>query len=186
MTARAPGIGRIQDPPSALVRLLARLRDDPVEYDLAPYLRGLSLVNAAEAELVALDRLWSNHLAVVATLREAIPLARLGGLDPMVAFQRNVSLAFREMLERFEEEVAEQVQGLDASAGEIDGDGLGLRGPSATLSYLVDADPFRHALGLRVGGDLGLSIGAALHWPPYLLVATAHRWFGSRRSPEGG
>ena len=58
------------------------------------------------------------------------------------------------------------------SGGRIDLDGLGIRGPSSTWTYLVNDDPFRNQIGMMLTGPgrTTVAIYAAVAMMPLLLL----------------
>ncbi|HOX47328.1 MAG TPA: accessory Sec system translocase SecA2 [Myxococcota bacterium] len=131
--------------------------------------------------LHAHDRLWTEHLAALAEMREGIHMVRLGAMDPLTEFQRQADLAFQELGARLEADCLEALERLEPSAAGLERLAEELRGPSSTWTYLVDDDPFRDRMGLRVAGDLALSLGAALYYPLYIAGALVERF---RRRPR--
>jgi preprotein translocase subunit SecA len=71
------------------------------------------------------------------------------------------------------------------SGGRIDVDGLGIRGPSSTWTYLVNDDPFRNQIGMMLTGPGRTSVAiyaAALMGPLLLLWGLVDRVL--RRQPK--
>jgi preprotein translocase subunit SecA len=126
--------------------------------------------------LHALDRLWTEHLAALAELREGIHIVRLGSMDPLTEFQRQADQAFQELGARLEADCLDALDRLEPSAAGLESLAQELRGPSSTWTYLVDDDPFRDRMGLRVAGDLALSLGAAFYYPLYIAGALVERF----------
>jgi preprotein translocase subunit SecA len=118
--------------------------------------------------LDALDERWTDHLALASDIRDGVHLVRLGGLDPLYEFQKQVAGAFV----GFQEEVVETVAARAPTAHLAKPPG-----PAATWTYLIND---------RVGNDLqtmlfgsgneAFSAGAALMTWPLLLY-----WGISRR-----
>jgi len=131
--------------------------------------------------LFALDRLWAEHLQAVSEIREGIHMVVLGMKDPLTEYQREVDQAFRDLPGRLEAALDEALERLARQPAGWEGLMHELRGPASTWTYLVDDDPFRQGMGLRVAGDLALSLGAALHFPLYLAGALYARL--RRRAP---
>ena len=127
--------------------------------------------------LIHIDRVWAEHLKVIADLREGIPMMGLGHSDPYSAFLREANAAYEHMMSQLDEKISQSFQSLKVIDGDINLAAQGIRGPSSTWTYLIDDDPFKNALGLNVGGNLGLSIGAAFYWPLYMAAAIYQRWF---------
>jgi preprotein translocase subunit SecA len=122
--------------------------------------------------LFQIDRAWRDHLAFAADLREGIHLVRLGGQDPLTRFTTEIKLAFRRMEDTIDGAVLDALTVLRVSRGRIDLDGLGIRGPSSTWTYLVNDDPFRNQIGMMLTGPgrTTIAIYAAIVMMPLLLL----------------
>ena len=153
---------------------------------------GADIVARAENRLtmLVLDRRWSGHLRLIDDIREGIHLQRYGGRDPLTEFQRQIIEAYADMMEGVREEVVGRFRGLRAEDGRLDVDRLGLRGPAATWTYLVNDNPFASFwLSLVAPGNFGVSLATAMlavvYWPVSLVVAagTFIRRARARRSP---
>jgi preprotein translocase subunit SecA len=122
--------------------------------------------------LFQIDRAWRDHLALAADLREGIHLVALGGQDPLVRFTSEVKLAFARMEDAIDRAVLGVLPDVRVSGGRIDLDGLGLKGPSSTWTYLVNDDPFRNQIGrmLTGAGRTSIAIYAAVVMMPLLLL----------------
>jgi preprotein translocase subunit SecA len=122
--------------------------------------------------LFQIDRAWRDHLALVADLREGIHLVALGGQDPLTRFTAEASLNFERMEERIDAATLEVLDRLCARGGTIGLEQLGIRGPSATWTYLVNDDPFRHQIGMMLTGPgrTTIAIYAAAMMMPLLIV----------------
>ncbi|WP_033324362.1 accessory Sec system translocase SecA2 [Actinomadura atramentaria] len=112
-----------------------------------------SLVDAAGAAAVAaaartlvlyhLDRVWSDHLAFLAELREGIHLRSLGrGLDPLVEFNREAVPAGKRLLPTARDNAVAAFTTLTAGPDGIDLAAAGVQRPSATWTYIVHDNPF--------------------------------------------
>ncbi len=129
-----------------------------------------------QATMHALDRLWSDHLEVVAEIREGVPLMRMASLDAQNEFLKACDAAFRDMRARVDEESLATFDRIDPDAGATDLAALGIRGPSSTWTYLVDENPLRDSAALAIADSLSLSLGMVLWWPLYVATAIWHRW----------
>ena len=134
--------------------------------------------------LVVLDRVWRDHLALLADLREGIHLVRLGGGDPLSRFRLAAGQAFRQLDEELEAGMEALLDALDAQ-GTLSLDAAGLKGPSSTWTYLVNDDPFRDQLGSQLTGPgrATLAMGAAVFVPPLLILLGLLDRFRRRRRP---
>ena len=71
------------------------------------------------------------------------------------------------------------------SDGRVDLEGLGIRGPSSTWTYLVNDDPFRNQIGMMLTGPGRTTIAiyaAAIMMPLLLLWGLVDRFL--RRRPK--
>lgn len=92
--------------------------------------------------LYTLDTLWAEFLEEVSQIRESIYLVNLSGRTPLVEFHREVGKAFLVLQQRIEEEIVETLGRVEITKAGIDLEKEGLRGPSATWTYLVNDTPF--------------------------------------------
>jgi preprotein translocase subunit SecA len=125
-----------------------------------------------------IDRLWSDHLAFCADLREGIHLVRLGGLDPLTRFSEEVIRPFS----RFDEDLDPAVRASLQNAHELD-----IKGPSSTWTYLVNDDPFKNQIGTLLTGAGGKSVAtysAAVLMPLLILWGLVDRFFKRRALPR--
>jgi preprotein translocase subunit SecA len=129
------------------------------------------------------DRLWSDHLALVADLREAVPLVRLGGKDPLTHFRVETAQAFHQLRADIDEAVRETLAQLGVENGALDLDRLDIKGPSSTWTYLIHDDPFREQLAAQImgPGNQTVAIGAAIYMPYLFLFWVLVERFVKRR-----
>jgi preprotein translocase subunit SecA len=122
--------------------------------------------------LFQIDRAWRDHLALAADLREGIHLVSLGGQDPLTRFTTEIRLAFQRMEDAIDGAVLDVLTEVRVSGGRIDLEGLGIRGPSSTWTYLVNDDPFRNQIGMMLTGHgrTTIAIYAAVLMMPLLLL----------------
>ena len=135
-----------------------------------------------------LDRLWREHLAQCADLREGIHLVRLGGEDPLQRFIQGANAAFARLDAALHDAVLVSLRDVRIEAGGLQIGGVDLKGPSATWTYLVNDDPFRDqvTLSLLGAGTRGVAIYAAVVMPVlFLLWTVAVATFGRKRQPAG-
>jgi preprotein translocase subunit SecA len=131
-----------------------------------------------------LDRLWREHLAASADLREGIHLVRLGGQDPLQRFTTDVRRAFARLPVSLDEAVRSSLDGVRVSGGRIEIAGVDLKGPSSTWTYLVNDDPFREQvlLSLLGTGSRSVAVYAAVVMPGLFLLWTIVERFARRRT----
>jgi preprotein translocase subunit SecA len=68
--------------------------------------------------------------------------------------------------------VLDALTGVRVSGGRVDLEGLGIRGPSSTWTYLVNDDPFRNQIGMMLTGPgrTTIAVYAAALMMPLLLL----------------
>lgn len=103
-----------------------------------------SVLNRVERQvsLAVIDRLWADYLEEVESIREGAPLAQLAGKVPLDEFNKSVCEAYRNLERRIDAEIIAVLDRVNITAEGIDLDREGLRGPSATWTYLVNDTPF--------------------------------------------
>jgi preprotein translocase subunit SecA len=140
---------------------------------------------ARDVMLFQIDRAWREHLALAADLREGIHLVSLGGQDPLTRFTSELTVAFRGMEGTVAAATLDALEHLRTLDGRVDLDGLGIRGPSSTWTYLVNDDPFRNQIGMMLTGPGRAAItmyAAAIMMPLLLLWGIIDRLL--RRRPK--
>jgi len=130
-----------------------------------------------------LDRLWREHLAAGADLREGIHLVRLGGQDPLQRFITELKDGFAKLAEALDEAVLTSLDGVQAAGGRLAIEGVDLKGPSSTWTYLVNDDPFREQvlLSLIGAGGKSMAVYAVMVMPALFLLWTIVEHFARRR-----
>lgn len=129
--------------------------------------------------LLAIDRCWSDHLAELRELREDSVLLAFAGRFPLAEFHRQAGEVFEALEERITDEVVRDFERIAIAPGGVDWEKEGLRGPSATWTYLVGENPFG-ASGLMspVGRT---SMTAAAMGAPWLVLLHGLGVFWERR-----
>jgi preprotein translocase subunit SecA len=105
---------------------------------------------ARQIVLYHLDGGWTEHLAVLAEIREGIHLRALGqgpnpfimSLDPLTEFHAEAVRLFTRLLSGIEQQSAESFQTVPVTAQGADLAGAGLQRPTATWTYIVQDNPF--------------------------------------------
>jgi preprotein translocase subunit SecA len=131
-----------------------------------------------------IDRVWREHLACCADLREGIHLISLGGMDPLSRFRSDVMAAFRTVEGIIDNAVLETLPLVSVGAGGLDLGVAGIKSPSSTWTYLVNDDPFRNQVLLKLIGPGGTTIAiysSALLGPLFLLWGVVERFFRKAR-----
>lgn len=131
--------------------------------------------------LFKIDQFWVNYLAEIADIREGIHLKRIGGLDPFIEFQKLAVQIFDEQWEKLDEELIALFNSLDAASEAPDLDALGIKGPSATWTYLVNDNPFENIIGIQLIGNMGMQAMAGMLGP---LMALQLLFQKKRRKTE--
>ena len=146
---------------------------------------GAEATAAVERRLTlhALDECWADHLAAVADIREGIHLVAVGGMVPLEEFHKAVARSFKETRDAFEDRVVDLFHALPVTASGVDLEAAGLRGPSATWTYLLEEDLAQDPLATTMASsrNIGMAIGAAATGPLLLLWALMERFRGRRR-----
>ena len=161
----------------------------PQRYDELSRAVGDEVVQRAERDvgLLTLDRLWSEHLARIADLREGIHLVRVGGDDPLTQFRHRAADLFRDLGKEIDAAIVRTLESAEITEDGIDLDKAGLRAPSSTWTYIVSDDPFRDQLGVQLVGPgrFGIAAVAALTTGPMLIAwGLYNRYFKKKGSTE--
>jgi preprotein translocase subunit SecA len=131
--------------------------------------------------LCLMDRVWSNHLANIADVREGIHLRRLGGQDPLHEFYIVAQDMYSEMEKQLDEDIKNTFAAVAINEDGIDLDKEGLRGPSSTWTYLVNDNPFEWLGSLSEMGNVGLGIAAGLYFGPVFAAQALYRKFFAKK-----
>jgi preprotein translocase subunit SecA len=134
--------------------------------------------------LFHIDRIWREHLAYCADLREGIHLVSLGGMDPLSRFTSDVMAAFRQIEEMIDRAVLETLPLVTVGTSGLDLGAAGVKGPSSTWTYLVNDDPFRNQVLLKLIGPGGPTIAiysSALLGPLFVLWGLVERFLRKRK-----
>lgn len=97
---------------------------------------------ARQIVLYHLDRAWSDHLAFLGDVRDGIHLRAIGRETPVDEFHRIAIAAFDELLGQTYEQAAATFGDAAITAAGVDLDGLGLKRPTSTWTYMVNDNPF--------------------------------------------
>jgi preprotein translocase subunit SecA len=146
---------------------------------------GPALLDGVERRLLllAIDRCWSDHLAELRDLREDSVLLAFAGRFPIAEFHRQAGESFQALQDRIEDEVVRDFERIEVGPGGVDWEREGLRGPSATWTYLVGENPFGASGLTSPGGRTGM-VAAALGAPWLVLLhGLGVFWERRRRRP---
>lgn len=140
----------------------------------------------AEAErLISLDhidRAWAEHLALIAHIREGIHLVGIGGLDPLYEFEKTVTKAFNEMVDRIADEVVSTMGDLEILDGRVKLDEAVRTGPASTWTYVVSDQVAGELQRMLFGqGSAAFGAGAGLMTWPLIFVWGIGRRLKERR-----
>jgi len=131
---------------------------------------------ARRVALFHIDRVWADHLAWLADLRESIHLVKLGRMEPLLEFQKSATEAFLSMEKAIERDVRATLKSLVAREGPVDLDAEGVKGPSSTWTYLINDDQFGWGVEMLKGSNIGFTaVAAALYGPLYIFALIANR-----------
>jgi preprotein translocase subunit SecA len=129
--------------------------------------------------LLAIDRCWSDHLAELREMREDSVLLAFAGRFPLAEFHHQAGESFQALLDRIEDEVVRDFERITVTPEGVDWEREGLRGPSATWTYLVGENPFGASGLLLPAGRVG-SVAAAAG-APWLVLLQGFAVFRERR-----
>lgn len=103
-------------------------------------LRGEIPLGAAEkrVRLFYIDRAWSDHLAYINYIREAIHLESLANRNPIDEFHMRIIQAFEQLPDKIEKDTAKFLAKLDKTKDDHDWERLGLQGPASTWTYIMN------------------------------------------------
>jgi preprotein translocase subunit SecA len=119
-------------------------------------------------------------------MREDSALLALAGRIPLAEFHRQAGESFHLLEERIEDEVVRDFERIEITPAGVDWEGDGLRGPSATWTYLVGENPFG-ASGLLSPLGRTATVAAAIGAPwLVLLQCLGILWERRRRRRAAG
>lgn len=127
--------------------------------------------------LHAIDRCWSDHLGALAELRDELPTVRLDGREPLAEFYRVANQDFQKLCARIDERIVELFERITVTGDGVDWEAEGLRGPSATWTYLVNDQAFGGNTFLTLANRASFGLMASLAAGPILLLwGLARHW----------
>ena len=142
---------------------------------------------AYEAERVVtlhvIDKVWADHLAHIAHIRDGIHLLGIGGLNPLFEFQKQAATAFLTLFETIEEQTGELLASISIDEKGVDTEAAGLQGPSSTWTYLVNDKVLNdlQQMLFGYGSSAFVGLGGLLTWPLLLIWGISERWKQRRR-----
>ncbi|MBN1224607.1 MAG: accessory Sec system translocase SecA2, partial [Candidatus Aminicenantes bacterium] len=138
-----------------------------------------------QVTLFQIDRAWTEHLAMIADVRESIHLVNVGGQTPIDELNRIVTPEFLALENRIEDGVLTMFHSLELKNGDIDLEEAGIRGPSSTWTYLISDSQFGFWMEMIKGKNIGFIAGAvALHAPFFVLYGILKKLFRRRKTEE--
>ncbi len=137
---------------------------------------------ARRAALFHIDRIWADHLAWLADLREGIHLVSLGRKEPLAEFQKAATEAFLELEEKIGAATGETLEALVGREGPVDLEAEGLKGPSSTWTYLVNEDQLGWGVELLKGTNVGFTSAAAAFYGPLFILAILGKRFKRKKA----
>jgi preprotein translocase subunit SecA len=105
-------------------------------------------------------------------------------MDPLSRFTSAAIAGFRPLEETIDTAVLETLPRITAGAGGLDLGAAGIQAPSSTWTYLVNDDPFRNQILLKLIGPGGTTIAiysSALLGPLLLLWGVVERFLRKRQ-----
>jgi preprotein translocase subunit SecA len=133
---------------------------------------GRSQLEEIERQLTLriVDRCWGEYLTEMRNVRDEIHLVELDGRTPLVEFYRTAIDAFARLEERIEVTVVETFTELEITPDGVNWGQHGLRGPSATWTYLVSDGVFGANLMRNLANHASLSANAGMVFVAPLLI----------------
>jgi preprotein translocase subunit SecA len=132
--------------------------------------------------VLAIDRCWSDHLAELREMREDSVLLAFAGRFPLAEFHRQAGESFQDLEDRVRDEVVRDFERIEIGPDGVDWEREGLRGPSATWTYLVGENPFGASGMLSPAGRTG-TLAAAVGMPWLVLLQGLGILWERRRRP---
>ena len=139
--------------------------------------------------LLMIDRHWSDHVAFLRWLRDAVYSFTLAanvhpyepGRNPLTEFYQRAGQGFGELPTRVDDDVVAAFERITITPAGVDWQGEGLAGPSSTWTYLVDDRPSGAGVVRALASSPATNVfGGVILVPLVLLLRLTQRW---RRSP---
>ncbi|MDH5743542.1 MAG: accessory Sec system translocase SecA2 [Candidatus Aminicenantes bacterium] len=128
--------------------------------------------------LFQIDRLWAEHLAMIADVREGIHLTSVGGKSPLNEFQKIAHREFFKLEQKIDDVALQVFQSLPITEQGIDLVKEGIRSPSSTWTYLITDSQFGLWVGLLQGSNIGATaVAAGIFGPLYILLGLVQRFY---------
>jgi preprotein translocase subunit SecA len=132
--------------------------------------------------LYAIDRCWTDHLAMIADIREGIHLTSVGGQSPIREFHKIIDQEFQLLENKIDETILQTFKSLPVTDKGVDLDEEGIRGPSSTWTYVITDNQFGLWVGMLQGSNIGATaVAAAAYGPLFILMGLVQRF---RKKPK--
>ncbi|UCE40691.1 MAG: accessory Sec system translocase SecA2 [Candidatus Aminicenantes bacterium] len=152
----------------------------PKLYSRLESLMGESRIHEIEQQitLYAIDQSWTEHLAMIADIREGIHLTSVGGQSPIREFHKIVDQEFQQLEQKIDNTILQTFKSLPVTEKGIDLDEEGIRGPSSTWTYVITDNQFGLWVGMLQGSNIGATaVAAAAFGPLYILLGLVQRFY---------
>jgi preprotein translocase subunit SecA len=128
--------------------------------------------------LFAIDRCWTDHLAMIADIREGIHLTSVGGQSPIREFHKIIDQEFQLLENKIDDTILQTFKSLPVTDKGMDLDEEGIRGPSSTWTYVITDNQFGLWVGMLQGSNIGATaVAAAVYGPLYILLGLIQRFW---------
>jgi preprotein translocase subunit SecA len=128
--------------------------------------------------LYAIDLCWTDHLAVIADIREGIHLTSVGGQSPIREFHKIVDQEFQHLEQKIDDRILDTFESLPVTEKGVNLDDAGIRGPSSTWTYVITDNQFGLWVGMIQGSNIGATaVAAAAYGPLYILMGLVQRFW---------
>jgi len=157
----------------------------PKLYSKLESLMGESRMHKIEQQitLYAIDRCWTEHLAMIADIREGIHLSSVGGQSPIREFHKIVDQEFQQLEHKIDDTILQAFKSLPVTEKGIDLDEEGIRGPSSTWTYVITDNQFGLWVGMLQGSNIGATaVAAAAYGPLYILLGLIQRFYKKKKA----
>lgn len=98
-----------------------------------------------QISLYQINKCWAEYLEYISYEREGVHLVAIGRKDPLTEFHRIAIAAFDQMLANIDSEIVRTFENLAIGKEGIDMAEAGLKGPSATWTYLINDSPDQYS-----------------------------------------
>ena len=132
--------------------------------------------------LLAIDRVWSEVLREVQSVRDEVPILALSGQTPLVKFCRIAQGSFASLPTHIDDDIVRTFDALTLTDEGVDWKSERLRSPSATWTYLVTDEAYgtNALLGLANKPAIG-ALGVVALGPILFLWALHQHWMRFKR-----